>query len=201
MRNFLFALVILLPAVAAADGFSHHKQFELSARLAFGLRGIATYEKTTYCGETDSSTSTGLSRVCTGRSPVVLDFELGYGVKPKIDLFLELRIGLESDFGATPAAGDGPHPFHLSPGARFFFSDTKRIKLFTTAQLVVDFAGYEDAMGNKLGTDFGIRNMSGLWFDLAKSYGIYGFVGETATFARWLRFEFEGGFGFQYRYP
>ena len=41
---------------------------------------------------------------------------------------------------------------------------------------------------------------SGLWFDLARSYGVYVFVGETATVARWMRFELEGGIGVQGRY-
>ena len=52
-----------------------------------------------------------------------------------------------------------------------------------------------------LGTDFGVRNVSGLWIDLDRSYGFYVFVGETATFARGLRFELEGGLRIQGRYP
>jgi hypothetical protein len=91
--------------------------------------------------------------------------------------------------------------FHVSPGARFFFSEGSRTRLFTTAQLVVDLAGYEDAGGNGRGTDLGFRNLSGLWIDLGRRYGAYVFVGETATFARWMRFELEGGIGIQGRYP
>jgi len=185
----------------AAEDLSHHRQFQVSARLATGLRGIATYEDTTFCGDTDASAANGFAPVCTGRSPLAVDFELGYGVTRTVDLFLELRIGIENDFGATPTSDDGPRPFHLSPGARFFFSDGGRSKLFTTAQLVLDFASYEGATGESLGTDVGVRNMSGLWFDLDRGYGVYVFVGETATFSRWLRFELEGGIGLQARYP
>jgi hypothetical protein len=198
----LVACAVLLPSFALAEdkpGFSHHKQFQLSARLAFGLRGIATYDED-YCGDTDTSRPTGLARVCTGRSPQAIDFEFGYGLKRTIDLVAELRIGIEQDFGATPGSDDGPRPLHFSPGARFFFSES-RAKFFTTAQLVIDFAGYEDTAGKSLGTDFGVRNMTGLWIDLARSYGFYVFVGETATVARWLRFELEAGVGFQGRYP
>jgi hypothetical protein len=137
--------------------------------------------------------------VCTGRAPLAIDFEAGYGVARAIDVFLELRIGLEPDFG-TPGSDDGPHPLHVSPGARFFFSEAGRSKLFTTAQLVLDFAGYDDATGDGLGADFGVRNLSGLWFDLERAYGVYVFVGETATFARWLQFELEAGIGIQGRY-
>lgn len=200
----LVACAVLLPLVASADDkadFSHHKQFQLSARIPFGLRGIATYDENVYCGETDASQSTGLSRVCSGRAPVAIDFELGYGIKRAIDLVVELRIGIEKDFGNTPASDDGVRALHISPGARFFFSESGRARLFTTAQLVIDVAGYEDAAGKSLGTDFGVRNMSGLWIDLQRSYGFYVFVGETATFARWLRFELEAGVGFQGRYP
>ena len=197
----LVACVVLVPSLAAADrDLSHHRQFQLSVRTPFGLRGIATYDDT-YCGDTDTSRPSGFAKVCTGRSPFAVDFELGYGIKRTIDLVLELRVGIEQDFGNTPASDDGPRAFHLSPGARFFFSDEGRSKLFTTAQVVLDFAGYEDAAGEALGTDFGLRNMSGLWIDLERSYGFYVFVGSTATFSRWLRFELEAGLGIQGRYP
>jgi hypothetical protein len=181
-------------------GFSHKGQFELSVRFAIGLRAIATYDKTDYCGQTDATADTGLARVCTGRAPLSLDFELGYGVARKIDLFAEIRFSLEQDFGASPTATDGARLFHLSPGARFFFSESGKTKLFTTGQVVFDLSGYKNVAGASLGTDFGLRNMSGLWFDLDKAYGFYVFIGETATFARWLRFELEGGVGIQGRY-
>ena len=85
-------------------------------------------------------------------------------------------------------------------GARFFFSDAKTSKLFTTTQLVLDFSGYEDAGGASRGTDVGVRNMNGLWFDLDRAYGFYAYIGETATFSRWLRFELEAGVGFSGRF-
>jgi len=181
-------------------GFSHKGQFEASARLALGLRAIATYDSQDYCGDTDPQGEFGFAPVCTGRAPLSLDLELGYGVGRRVDLLLELRVGLESDIGATPAAGGGPRMLHLSPGARFFFSEGSRSKLFTTAQVVIDFAGYKDAGGADRGNDVGIRNLSGLWIDLKRQYGFYVFVGETATFARWMRFELEGGLGIQGRY-
>ena len=188
------------PAAEPATAFSHKGQFEVSARLALGLRAIATYGDENYCGKTDASNTNGNAPVCTGRAPFALDLEVGYGVAKRIDTFVEMRIGLEADFGSVAGMTNGPHPFHISPGARFFFSDAKRTKLFTTAQVVFDFAGYEDAAGKSRGSDFGMRNMNGLWFDLDKAYGVYGYVGETATFVRWMRFELEAGVGFQGRY-
>lgn len=191
------------PALARPDRdtTSHKGMFEVSLRAAVGLRAIVSYDKTDYCGATDASTSTGNAPVCTGRAPFAFDLELGYGIARRIDVFAELRLGLETDFHQTPqASAPGPRMLHVSPGARFFFSDAKSSKLFTTAQLVFDFAGYKDAGGADRGTDFGVRNMNGLWFDLEKAYGFYVYLGETATFSRWMRFELELGVGFQGRY-
>ncbi len=184
--------------VPASVRLSHHKQFELSIRFVEGLRAIAPYDNE-YCGDTDAQNTNQFSAVCTGRSPFSIDLELGYGIAQKIDLILELRLGLEADFGASPSDVDGTRQFHISPGARFFFADGGSSKLFTTAQVVFDTSGYQDLAGGKLGTDFGIRNMNGLWFDLEKSFGVYLFVGETLSFSRWLRFELEAGIGAQVR--
>lgn len=184
--------------VPASVRLSHRGQFELSIRFVEGLRALAPYNDE-YCGDTDPQRANQFAAVCTGRSPFSVDLELGYGIAQKVDLFVELRLGLESDFGASPSDVDGTRQFHISPGARFFFADAGSTKLFTTAQVVFDTSGYQDLAGAKLGADFGIKNMNGLWFDLDKAYGFYIFVGETASFARWLRFELEAGIGAQVR--
>jgi hypothetical protein len=189
------------PPAGASLGYSHKGQIELSLRLPIGLRAIAPYDSANYCGATDASAKFGNAPVCTSRAPFSLDFEVGYGVHRRIDAFVELRVGLEQDFSSTPATTDGPHPFHISPGARFFFGDGGTSKLFTTAQVVFDLAGYKAATGLDRGADLGVRNLNGLWFDVDKAYGFYGYIGETATFARWMRFELEAGIGFQGRYP
>jgi hypothetical protein len=184
-----------LCASAAADDTepaitSHKGQFGLSARIGVGVRAIATYEKTVFCGSDVDD------RVCTGRAPMSLDLEAAYGVAPSIEATLELRIGLESDFGSTPGA-DGPRAFHLSPGARFFFSEAKHTKLFVQPALVFDFADYAQRSGN----DFGLRGIEGFWIDLHQSYGLYFYIAETIEFSRWLSGGFEAGVGFQGRYP
>jgi len=189
------------PAAAVAPvGYTHKGQFQVSLRLALGLRAIIPYDKLDYCGQTESGTAAGNAPVCTGRAPFSFDLELGYGVAQRIDAFVELRLGLETDFASSPVQMGGPRMFHVSPGARFFFSDAKSSKLFTTAQLVFDFAGYEEAGGAGRGADFGVRNLNGLWFDLDRAYGFYAYIGETATFSRWLRFELEAGIGISGRY-
>jgi hypothetical protein len=190
------------PAAGTAPvTFSHQGQIQASLRLSLGMRAIVAYDDADYCGETDSMSGTGNKAVCTGRVPFSFDLELGYGIARKIDLIAEFRVGIESDFTATATgAGDGAQMFHFSPGVRFFFSDAKTMKLFTTAQVVFDFAGYKDAAGNDRGADFGVRNLNGLWLDLDRAYGFYAYVGETATFGRWLLTQLELGVGVSARF-
>jgi len=196
----LSAMVLLgLQSLAAADDteppVSFHKgQFGASARFSLGARGIVTYDNNVYCGKTDPEAEFGFASVCTGGSPLALDVELSYGVKATIELVLELRLGIERDFGAAPGAS-GPRPFFLAPGARFFFSEAARAKFFVQPEVVLDFAGYSQ------GNDFGVRGIEGLWIDLHRSYGLYFYVGETLEFSRWLSASFEAGVGFQGRYP
>lgn len=189
------------PAAAGPVTYSHKGQIQASLRLSLGMRAIVAYDDADYCGETDSMASTGNKAVCTGRMPFGFDLELGYGIARKIDLIGEFRFSLESDFNSSSiSSDDGPHVFHFSPGLRFFFSDAKTMKLFTTAQVVFDFSGYKDAAGQDRGADFGVRNLNGLWLDLDRAYGFYAYVGETATFGRWLLTELELGAGVSARF-
>ncbi|HEY4242728.1 MAG TPA: hypothetical protein VGM88_23085 [Kofleriaceae bacterium] len=180
--------------------YSHLGQLEIAVRAGVGLRTIVPYSDEDYCGKIDRSTAHGNAAVCTERQPFGLDFELGYGVARHVDLLAEMSVGLEGSFAPTAADEGGPHDIRLAPGARFFFSDAGTSKLFTTAQVVLDFSGYKDDTGKSRGVDFGIRNMSGLQFDLDKAYGFYIFVGETVTFARWLDLDLEAGVGIQGRF-
>jgi hypothetical protein len=197
MRAILVFLALTTPVWAddSEPPITFHKgQLGVSARFGLGVRGIATYDNMIYCGTTDTMAAYGYASVCTGRTPLALDLELAYGLTGSIEAILELRLGLERDFGTAPNT-DGPRPFHLSPGARFFFSEAKRTKLFVQPQLVFDFANHQG------GNDFGVRGLEGLWIDLHRSYGLYFFIGETLEFSRWLSAAFEAGIGFQGRYP
>lgn len=207
MREALaLAVLLALGHAARADDAAlpatfHKGQVGVSARIGVGLRGIATYDPSVYCGVTDSNAKYGNAPVCTGRSPFALGLEASYGVTPKIELLAELQLGLERDFGTTSGANDGPHQLVLAPGARFFFSETGRTRLFVTAQLALDFTDYHDASGKGRGLDYGARSLQGLWVDLHRTYGFYVYAGETATFSRWLDAQLEAGVGFQARYP
>ena len=195
----LFALCAAVGGDAWADETEppitfHKGQFGLSARFGLGARGIATYDNMIYCGKTDPQAEFGYASVCTGLAPLALDLEASYGVAKSIELTLEMRIGLTRDFGTSPST-DGPRAFHLAPGARFFFSEAKRTKLFVQPALLIDLANHQG------GNDFGVRGIEGFWIDLHHSYGIYFYIAEQLAFSRWLSAAFEGGFGFQGRYP
>lgn len=200
MRLVLGVLLLASPALAddrIPDG--HQGQFGLSARFGLGVRGIATYNSD-YCGTTDTTAKNGNAPVCTGRSPVFLELEPSYGVAKSIELTLGVHLALEKDFGAAPGL-DGPHPFRLEPGARFFFSEAGHSKLFVQPSLVLDFSGYDKAGGGSYGTDFGVGAKEGYWLDLHRAFGFYVFVGETVEFARWLDADLSFGIGIQGRYP
>ncbi|MCX5742081.1 MAG: hypothetical protein NT062_06260 [Proteobacteria bacterium] len=197
---------LLGPAAAPKNGaprpvLTHKGQVQVSVRAALGLRAIATYDSGVYCGATDKDTSSGYAPVCTSRAPTTLNFELGFGVARKLDVFVELRLGLEEDFGALETSKAGPRLVGLSPGVRYFYSEGQRTKLFSTGQLAFDFTAYKDPGGVDRGNDLGIRNLNGLWMDFAREYGAYVYFGETATFARWFDLGLEVGIGIQGRYP
>jgi len=199
MRVILVLLLVTTPAWAddiEPEGTFHKGQFGMSARFGLGVRGIATYDSMDYCGKLDPEAEFGNAPVCAGRTPISLDLEAAYGIAKSIELTLELRIGIESDIGSSPST-DGPRPLALLPGARFFFSEAKHTKLFFEPQLVLDFADYSQSAGN----DFGVRGIEGFWIDLHRSYGFYFWIAETFEVRRWLSFAFEGGIGFQGRYP
>lgn len=199
-------MVVALGAPAQADDAGeppatfHKGQVGISARFGLGVRGIATYHSD-YCGDLDATAKNGNAPVCTGRSPLAFELEGAYGVAQHVELLLEMRIGIERDFSPAPGMGQGPRPLFLAPGARFFFSDAGHLKLFIQPEVVIDLADYKDATGASRGTDYGFRGLQGVWIDFHRTYGIYFYLGETATFARWIAGEMEAGFGIQGRYP
>lgn len=198
MRVLLVLAVLAAPAFADDDNAPsttfHRHQLGISARFGVGVRGIATYNSE-YCGKSDPGSANGNASVCTGRTPFAFDVEASYGVATHIELLAELRIGIERDFG-TSATTDGPRALQLSPGARFFFSEAKRTKLFVQPEVVFDFANYTGH-----GKDVGFRALEGLWIDFHRAYGFYFYIGETAEFSRWIEADFTAGIGFQGRYP
>ena len=204
MVRFLWIAVVAAAASPArADDIDeppatfHKGQLGISGRIGFGYRFVAPHDgNKSYCGTTDTNEASGNASVCTGGAPIALDIEVAYGVAQHIELTVELGIGLSRDFGSTATADDGPHQIRLDPGARFFFSEAKHAKLFIQPMVLMDFSGY-----SQRSTEYGLRAIEGFWIDVHRTYGFYGFIGETAGFTPWLEGTFQGGFGFQGRYP
>jgi hypothetical protein len=191
-----------VPAPSRARDLSHRGQFGLSMRTGVAFRWLTPYDSGDYCGERSPDTASGNSPVCLGRAPMSLDFEVSYGASSKADAILEMRVGVERDFSAAGNSGNaGPRLFHLAPGVRYYYAEGASSKLFTTAQLVLDLTGYQDAAGKDRGVDFGLRSINGLWFDFRRNLAGYIYLGGTLTAVRWLRVDIEGGVGIQFRYP
>ncbi len=190
----------VFPSRLPPERYTHRHQLGLSLRLPIGLRAIVTYKDTDYCGST-SETGAGYATACLGLAPIPVDLELSYGVADSVELLVETRFGITRDFPSKPGLDDGPREVQLAPGARFFFSESGRSKLFLTTQLVLDFTDYKDGSGAARGTEIGGRSIQGWWLDLHRAYGFYVFVGETAIFGPWIDIDLEAGIGIQGRYP
>jgi hypothetical protein len=202
MRRLVIVCMLLsVPAWADDDdtSYSHKRQVGLSLRSGIGVSATIPYKSTVYCGATDSTMS-GNAAVCTERAPFALALEASYGVAAAVELTLGFQFGLEHDFGAAPGM-QGPIPVRLAPGARFYFSETDRSKLFVQPQLVFDFSSYKDPSGASRGTDFAVGALEGYMFDFSRHVGAYLYLGETIGFVRWLSGDFEAGLGIQARYP
>lgn len=177
----------------------HHRQLGLSAQITTGSRFIKTWDNADYCGDRGEGGTNAV--YCFSRVPVSLDLTASYGVRPKIELMLEMRFGLERDFGSTQNSGNGPRLRHYAPGVRFFFNDKGLMKFFSTAQVALDATGYKDETGESRGMDVALRNANGIFLDFHDAYGAYVFFGEELEFKRWLEAGLELGFGIQGRYP
>jgi hypothetical protein len=170
------------------EGISNKGQFGVHFKVGTGYRGILRYNEE-YCGQAGED-------LCLERSPFSLDLGVSYRATERLELLVEMRLGLESDFGINDAtSGDKVRSY--SPGLKLYFSDAGTIKFFSTLQLVIDTTDYEQA--DKL--DWGLKNTSGLQIDMHKTVGIYFFFGEIVSWSRWLRLELEGGMGIQARFP
>lgn len=179
--------------LAGRAGFSHKGQVGVHLQGGIGYRGLFPYDGE-YCGQLKDDG--GNKANCVSRRPFVLDLGVGYGVTRSLELFAELRVGLESDFGVRPGQ-DGPRAVVLSPGIKVYIAEVGATQFFSTLQLPIDFTDYEQIDKN----DFGVRNINGLQLDLHKTFGVFLFFGETVTWRRWLGFEVEAGFGAQVRFP
>jgi hypothetical protein len=173
--------------------FTHKGQVGLHLQGVMGYRSIVTYDEE-FCG--DLKDGGGNRSTCYGRSPFGFDIGLGYGVLSMLEVFLEMRLGVERDIGPNPNM-DGPRMVALAPGVKAYLGRIGEMAFFSTLQFPIDFTSFDQVDKN----DFGLRNVNGLQLDLHRTFGLYVMFGEEVSWRRWLRFEIEAGLGVQARFP
>lgn len=171
------------------QAYKHGGQFKIYSQVGIGYRLIYRYDTNDYCGQ-------AMQTQCRDFTAPWIEVGAGYGVTDSFEILTDLRFGLSGEF--APPETKAPKMFVISPGVRVFIDDAGSIKFFTTFQLAIDRTDYK---GVKTATDFGVRNVNGLLVDLHRTFGIYAHIGETVGFARWLRFEIDGGLGMMVRLP
>jgi hypothetical protein len=202
MRVLLALLVVAASAPATgwaeeegSNALTHKGQVGVHLAVGSGYRGILPYNEGEFCG--DKNDMGANDDVCIGRTPFGLDLGLSYGVNKKLEVLLEMRIGLESDFGSSTTASDGPKLRMFAPGVKVYLRDVGVTKFFSTLQFLIDVTDYP----TNDSADLGVKQTNGLQFDLHKTAGVFFYFGEVVTFDRWLRFQMEAGLGLQARFP
>ena len=173
--------------------YRHKGQVGVYAQIGISYRFIARYDDNVYCGK-------ALAAVCTGTTPPWIELGLSYGVLDSLELITDLRIGLTGDFKPEISPRDEPRNLVLATGVKFYVDDEGSLKWFTTFQLAMDFTDYSASEVTKK-IDFGERSVIGLLIDLHRTFGVYVHGGVTFAFARWGRFDMDGGVGLHARFP
>ena len=191
------------PAPPGREARHHQGQFGLGLSLVTGYRFMTTWDADDYCGDrATAGDGGGNAAYCFSRTPFAFDLALSYGVARGVELMLDIRLGIERDFGTSASAsGSGPRLRHYAPGIKFWLTSRGQTNYFSTAQLAIDATGYQDAGGQDRGADIRLRNANGLQVDFHPAYGIYVYFAEEVAFRRWLEIGLEGGVGVQGRYP
>ncbi len=191
----LVALLLLCTPATAGEldetspDESQQGQVGLHAKIGTSYRGIFR-DGDEFCGKTGED-------LCQGRGPLYLDLGAGYRVLEKLELFLEVRVGLERDFGPN-ATSKGPRTRVYSPGVKVYFKDEGTAKFWSSLMFNIDTTNYYAPYDK---TDYGVRLTNAFQFDPHRTFGVFFYAGPIFAWQRWLRFEIEGGIGMQARFP
>jgi hypothetical protein len=172
---------------------SHRMQGGVGVTVGSGYRVLFKYGDADNCGAFDETNNNKAKNTCTSRLPTWLDAKLFFGVSRSVDVVIEHRFGLETDFTLN-------HQFVLMPGIRIYPSDpTSAFKFFVQIQAVFD---YSEPGGSKMQRfDLGIHEANGFQWDFSKWGGAYLQLSETFGFWRSFDFQLEGGAGVEGRFP
>jgi hypothetical protein len=167
---------------------NHFGQIGISIMPGTGYRELVPYRENIHCGDRTGNIN---RRVCTNVLPFFLDLQLAYGVHPRVDLIVDLRVGVQRD--PIPGAG---HQIAVAPGIRYWVDQGVALKFYVTGQIVYDRTNYIEVSKN----DIGLRNADGLMYDPIKNLGFFFQVGWTMGFSRWFRMDLDTGIGVQVRF-
>lgn len=134
---------------------------------------------------------------CYGRSPVMVDTAVGFGVTETLELEARFRFG-ELLFLPGSMSSTGI-PLALGVGIRYYGNDDSRLKFLLGVAAFVDFT--DRVMISRFGTDVQVRLEQGLQYDIFRQFGVYVQLGETFGFVRNLSAVLDGGLGVQARVP
>jgi hypothetical protein len=174
------------PPARNPDDRSHYHQFGLAVTAGTGYRVMFKYSSATTCNGVDGNTT------CYYRSPAFLDAKAFFGVSKSVDLVVEQRFGLETDFFSN-------HDLLLMPGIRVYPDASQAFKFYVQIQLVIDLSDPGNTSPNRY--DFGFHEANGFQWDFLRWGGAYLQISETFGFVRSFNFQLEAGIGVEGRFP
>ena len=126
------------PRASTPRGMSHYRQGSLSVMPGWGFSAIVPYQKRIFCGEfsDDPGSSTKRKSFCTMGTPWFIEFTAGYGIHPRIDLVLGVRVHVQKrdyrcrkdgEIDSCKGMFNDSLAVGLAPGIRAWISDPERI--------------------------------------------------------------------------
>jgi hypothetical protein len=116
---------------------SHHRKGSLSVMPGWGFSAIVPYQKRIFCGEfsDDPGSSTKRKSFCTMGSPWFIEFTGGYGVHPRLDVVLGVRLNVQKrdyrcrgdEIDSCKGLFNDSLAVGLAPGIRAWISDPERM--------------------------------------------------------------------------
>ncbi len=141
----------------SGPSFSHHNQGSLTVAAGWGFGAVLPYVNDAFCGEfiDDPGSETKRKSFCTGAVPWFMEFTGGFGVHPRIDVVLGVRLNVQKrEFkckdDADPETCKGLFndslAVGLTPGIRAWISrPERRVKIGGAVDFVwthENFSGY-----------------------------------------------------------
>jgi len=211
VRYLVLAALLALPSVAAAEEEAkedgkllrdHDKQGFVNVAFGTGFYLVAPKEKNNElraCGTKEQSGDNGYEGepICVGRSSMHLEFLGGYGVKPRFEVFLIFRLGLES-----PEPGR-PQPLQLGAGVKIYSPADGLFKIGIGIAPLFDFSKHATPGHPSVdfGYDFVIHVPIQFQFDIVRWFGVYAELAPNISFVTEVRFDISAGIGVQGRFP